>query len=172
MCYGQVNGDAIQNFLSFFPFFFLTPFPFLGTTRLSCSVIWSLDSYLFNEWRWSLARVSLIEPFLDLSWFSSFQVPDTVCSMTCNISKEKSRGVARGSWGARDPPPPLGRPFFEQTTDNIQVAKTPWQHLGRKSHCWKAHFFKICFFVKYFRQRLLSLVNMGFHAAIIEGAAV
>ena len=41
------------------------------------------------------------------------------------------------------------------------MAKTPWQYLGRKSHCWKAHFFKICFFVKYFRQRLLSLVNMG-----------
>ena len=35
------------------------------------------------------------------------------------------RGVARGgSWGARDPPP-LGRPSFEQTTYNIQVAKTP-----------------------------------------------
>ena len=48
------------------------------------------------------------------------------------------------------------------------MAKTPWQYLGRKSHCWKAHFFKICFFVKYFRQRLLSLVNMGLHAAIIR----
>ena len=66
------------------------------------------------------------------------------------------------------PWPPLARPSFEQTTYNIQVAKTPWQHLGRKSHCWKAHFFKICFFVKYFRQRLLSLVNMGLHAAIIR----
>ena len=43
--------------------------------------------------------------------------------------------------------PPLGRPSFEQTTCNIQVAKTPWQCLGRKSHCWKAHFFKICFFL-------------------------
>ena len=63
---------------------------------------------------------------------------------------------------------PLGRPSFEQTTYNIQVAKTPWQYLGRKSHCWKAHFFKICFFVEYFRQRLLSLVNMGLHAAIIR----
>ena len=28
--------------------------------------------------------------------------------------------------------------------------------------------FKICFFVKYFRQRLLSLVNKGLHAAIIR----
>ena len=71
-----------------------------------------------------------------------------------------------GSWGVRDPP--LGRPSFEQTTYNIQVVKMPWQYLGRKSHCWKAHFFKICFFVKYFRQRLLSLVNMGLHATIIR----
>ena len=63
----------------------------------------------------------------------------------------QNRGVARGrSWGARE------------------NAKTPWQYLGRKSRCWKAHFFKICFFVKYFRQRLLSLVNMGLHAAIIR----
>ena len=60
------------------------------------------------------------------------------------------------------------RPSFEETTYNIQVAKTPWQHLGRKSHCWKAHFFKICFFVKYFRQLLLSLVKMDLHAAIIR----
>ena len=52
-----------------------------------------------------------------------------------------SRGVARGGpgvpvgggglgggGGARPPPPPpppLGRPSFEQTTYNIQVAKTP-----------------------------------------------
>ena len=43
------------------------------------------------------------------------------------------------------------------------MAKTP---CGRKSHCWKAHFFKISFFVKYFRQRLLS--NTGLHAAIIR----
>ena len=83
-------------------------------------------------------------------------------------------------WGTQTCPPPhhttvarggpatLGRPSFEQTTYNIQVVKTPWQYLGRKSHCWKAHFFKICFFVKYFRQRLLSLVNMGLHAAIIR----
>ena len=28
--------------------------------------------------------------------------------------------------------------------------------------------FKICFFAKYFRQRLLSVVNMGLHAAIIR----
>ena len=70
-----------------------------------------------------------------------------------------NRGVARGVLGC--PWPPLGRPSFEQT-------KTPWQYLGRKSHCWEAHFLKIFFFVKYFRQRLLSLVNMGLHAAIIR----
>ena len=80
-----------------------------------------------------------------------------------------SRGIARGGGvlGCLWPPTPLGRPSFEQTTYNIQMAKTPWQYLGRKSHCWKAYFFKICFFVKYFRQWLLSLVNMGLHAAII-----
>ena len=48
------------------------------------------------------------------------------------------------------------------------MAKRPWQYLGCKSHCWKAHFFKICFFVKYFHQRLLSLVNVALHAAIIR----
>ena len=82
------------------------------------------------------------------------------------ILHETSRGVARGVLGC--PWPPLGRPSFEQTTYNIQVAKTTWQYLGCKSHCWKAHFFKIVFFVKYFRQRLLSLVNMGLHAAIMR----
>ena len=84
-----------------------------------------------------------------------------------SFTRNGNRGVARGSWGAHDPPT-LGRPSFEQTTYNIQVAKTPWQYLGRKSHCWKAHFLKKIFFVKYFRQRLLSLVNMGLHAAIIR----
>ena len=40
-------------------------------------------------------------------------------SLTQSISQ-----IARGrSWGARDPP--FGRPSFEQTTYNIQVAKTP-----------------------------------------------
>ena len=36
------------------------------------------------------------------------------------------RGVARGGPGVPViPPPPLSRPPFEQTTYNIQVAKTP-----------------------------------------------
>ena len=65
-----------------------------------------------------------------------------------NMNILDRRGVARGVLGC--PWPPLGRPSFEQTTHNIQVAKTSWQYLGRKSHCWKAHFFKICFFVQYF----------------------
>ena len=78
------------------------------------------------------------------------------------------RGVARRGPGV--PVTPLGRPSFDKTTYNIRVAKTPWQYLGRKSHCWKHHFFKICFFVKYFRQRLLSLANMGLHAAIIQSS--
>ena len=76
-----------------------------------------------------------------------------------------SRGVARGVLGCLWPP--LGRPSFEQKTYNIQVVKTPWQYLGHKNNCWKAHFFKICFLVKYLRQRLLSLVNIGLHAVII-----
>ena len=80
---------------------------------------------------------------------------------------KKYRGVARGGPGVTVTP--LGRPSFEQTTYNIQLAKTPWQYLGRKRcHCWKAHFFKICFFEKYFRQWLFSLVNMGLNAAIIQ----
>ena len=86
--------------------------------------------------------------------------------VTHSLQNLQVRGVARGVLGC--PWPPLGRPSFEQTTYNIQVAKTPWQYLDRKSYCWKAHFFEICFFVKYFRQRLLSLVNMGLYAAIIR----
>ena len=82
------------------------------------------------------------------------------------IQNAEFRGVAWGEF-LGCPWLPLGRPSFEQTTDNIQVAKTPWQYLGRKSHCWKAYFFNF-FFLKYFHQRLLSLVNMGLRAAIIR----
>ena len=36
------------------------------------------------------------------------------------------QGLARGGPGVPvNPPPPLGRPSFEQTTYNIQVAKAP-----------------------------------------------
>ena len=35
------------------------------------------------------------------------------------------RGVARGGPGVPVTPPPFGRPSFEQTTYNIQVAKKP-----------------------------------------------
>ena len=44
-----------------------------------------------------------------------------------NVEKTAGfRGVASGgSWGARDPPPPPPwQVFYEQTTYNIQVAKT------------------------------------------------
>ena len=67
------------------------------------------------------------------------------------------RGVARGGGVLGCPWPPLGRPSFEQTTYILAV----------KAIVEKPTF-KICFFVKYFRQRLLSLVNMGLHAAIIR----
>ena len=56
---------------------------------------------------------------------------DENTGLTCKLAdiQELNRGVAGGrTWGARDPPPPsppLGRPSFEQTTYNIQVAKTP-----------------------------------------------
>ena len=84
-----------------------------------------------------------------------------------------ARGVARwggggGSWGARDPPLVGLRLSKQPTIFKWRKRHDMGQYLGRKSHCWKAHFFKICFFVEYFRQRLLSLVNMGLHAAIIR----
>ena len=71
------------------------------------------------------------------------------------------RGVAGGggSWGARDPPF-VGLLLSQRKRhDNI---------LAVKAIVEKPTFFKIFFFVKYFRQRLLSLVNMGLHAAIIR----
>ena len=47
---------------------------------------------------------------------------------------------------------------WQKRHDNILVVKTIVE---------KPTFFKICFFGKYFHQRLLSLVHMGLHAAII-----
>ena len=105
---------------------------------------------------------------------SHFQVFSTFHKKHCSLISFRVMFCLQGrSWGGGGPgvpvtPPFLGRPSFEQTTYNIQAAKTPWQYLGRKSHCWKSHFFKIWLFVKYFHQRLLSLVNMGLHAAIIR----
>ena len=83
-----------------------------------------------------------------------------------DICRLQTRGVTRGGPGVLVTPP--WKAFFWANNLHIQVAKTPWQYLGRKSHCWKAHFFKICFFVNYFHQRLLSLVNMGLRAAVIR----
>ena len=73
-----------------------------------------------------------------------------------------NRGVARGrSWGARDPP-----------LVGLLLSKQPTIFRWRKRHdnilAVKAIVEKPTFYVKYFRQRLLSLVNMGLHAAIIR----
>ena len=75
----------------------------------------------------------------------------------------KYRGVATGRGGGvlGYPWPPLVGHLLSKQPTIFQVAKTPWQYLGRKSHCWKAH-------VNGPRQRPLSLVNMGLHAAMIR----
>ena len=65
-----------------------------------------------------------------------------------------------GSWSARDPP-----------LVGLLLSKQPTIFRWRKRHdnilAIKA-IVEICFFVKYFRQRLLSLVNVALHAAIIR----
>lgn len=38
----------------------------------------------------------------------------------------------------------------------------------KKNFFWKAHFFEICFISKYFRPRLLYVVNIGLHATLIR----
>ena len=75
--------------------------------------------------------------------------PHCQCNRSClrmRLAESYKQGLARGILGCLWPPPPpiLGRPSFEQTTYNIQVAKTPWQYLGSKSHCWKAHNLSFC----------------------------
>ena len=68
-----------------------------------------------------------------------------------------------GSWGAHDPP-----------LVGLLLSKQPTIFRWRKRHdnilaiAEKPTFLKFVFCVKYFRQRLLSLVNMGLHAAIIR----
>ena len=43
-------------------------------------------------------------------------------TLTVPLSTQVYKGVAREwSWGARDPPPLLCKPFCKQTTHNIQV---------------------------------------------------
>ena len=79
------------------------------------------------------------------------------------------RGVARkggGSWGARDPPL-VGLLLCKQATI-FRWRKRHDNILAVKGIVEKPTFLKFVFFVKYFRQRLLSLVNMGLHAAIIR----
>ena len=75
-------------------------------------------------------------------------------------------GRGKGSWGTRKPPlkaflgkqPTIFR--WRKRHDDILTAK--------KKHFWKAHFCEICFVSKYFRQRLLYLVNMGLHTTLIR----
>ena len=70
-------------------------------------------------------------------------------------------GVARGSWGARDPP-----------LVGFLLSKQPTIFRWRKRHnnilAVKAIVEKPTFLKFVFRQRLLSLVNKGLHAAIIR----
>ena len=83
------------------------------------------------------------------------------------VKGHSRRGVARGgSWGARHPPlvglllskqPTIFR--WQKRHDNI---------LAVKAIVEKPTFLKFVFFVKYFRQRLLSLVKMGLQAMIIR----
>ena len=82
----------------------------------------------------------------------------------CNSTKQVfSNNQGCPSWGARDPPPPLVGPL---------LSKQPTIFRWRKRHdnilAVKAIVEKPTFLKKYFRQRLLSLVNMGLHGAIIR----
>ena len=105
--------------------------------------------------------------------FSCSQVDGPLTERNCaRYEYINFRGVARGSWGARDPPPPPPPPLV-----GLLLSKQPTIFRWKKRHdtilavkaiTEKPTFFKICFFVKYFRQRLLSLVNKGLHAAIIR----
>ena len=80
------------------------------------------------------------------------------------------RGVARkgggGSWGARDPPL-VGLLLCKQATI-FRWRKRHDNILAVKGIVEKPTLKKIFFFGKNFRQRLLSLVKMGLHAAIIR----
>ena len=65
------------------------------------------------------------------------------------------------------PPPLVGLLLSKQPTI-FRWRKRHDNILAVKAVVEKPSFFKFVFFVKYFRQRLLSLVNMGLHAAIIR----
>ena len=84
------------------------------------------------------------------------------------ISDFDNRGVATGGpWVPVTPPPPVGLLLSKQPTI-FRWRKRHDNILAVKAIVEKPTFFKICFFVKYFLQRLLSLVNMGLHAPIIR----
>ena len=65
-------------------------------------------------------------------------------------------------------PPPLVGLLLRKQPTIFRWQKRHDNILAVKAIVEKPTFLKICFFVKYFRQRLLSLVNMGLHAAIIR----
>ena len=77
------------------------------------------------------------------------------------------RGVARGGPGVPVTPPLVGLLLNKQPTI-FRWRKRHDNILAVKAIDEKPTFLKFVFFVKYFRQRLLSLVNMGLHAAIIR----
>ena len=52
-----------------------------------------------------------------------FELAPVITNLYNSMLRE-GRGVARGAGSWSPPPHPLGRPFFEQTTNNIQVTKT------------------------------------------------
>ena len=82
-------------------------------------------------------------------------------STQTNHSRSVGRGVLGCLW------PPLGRPSFEQKTYNIQVVKMPRDNILAITPLVEKPTFLKFVFVKYFRQRLLSFVNIGLHATII-----
>ena len=80
-----------------------------------------------------IMRAALYRYIFYLVWFwgskskrKCFSVRILFTNVKLPYSMSHIRGVSKGggrSWGARYPP--FGRPSFEQTTYNIQVAKTP-----------------------------------------------
>ena len=88
----------------------------------------------------------------------SYPVATTVFKLACFY--KLLRGEGRGGPGV-PMTPPLGRLLLSKQPTIFRWQKRHDNILAIKANCRKAHFFKICFFVKYFRQRLLSLVNMG-----------
>ena len=122
----------------------------------------------YGLFSYSPDRIIPIKPSLYGVYVSSF-VPYPVREFLCWFKIiSLGRGVAGGSWGARDPPL-VGLLLRKQPTiftwrkrhDNILA-------VGILAIVEKPTFLKFVFFVKCFRQRLLSLVNIGLYAPIIR----